>query len=173
MKDLQQNQGDDYQWSFFISDELEINPPYISAENGGTKPIINDEGVSLTEPVLVNFDKLLMSSSLHTGSSFLYDKVNDIDVEHQNINLWNYTNTPLGFWIVKEDKEKGVPDGYPDYTQIEIRHSMFFDSESYRTQLGSGINDIYQNCFLPCEGPNCEGSPSCCNGEATSGPSCN
>ncbi len=164
IKDLQQNQGDDYQWSFFISDEMLITPPMISSENGLHDPGIKEEGVSLVKPVLVNFDRLLLSSSLHTGSSFLYDKVNDTYVEHQNVNLWNYTNTPLGYWIVKNEKESGIPDGYPDYTQVEIRHSMFFDAETYRAQLGSGINDIYQNCFFPCGSDNCTPNPSCYNG---------
>jgi hypothetical protein len=106
----------------------------------------------------------MMASSLRSGSTQIF---NGRDYyTHKLINIWNYTNNPVGYWIASRNLDENPVDGEPDGTIAEIRHSMFADSTSYRAQVGSGVKDIYQNCFKPSRGPSCttgaENEPSCC-----------
>lgn len=173
--------GDNYQWSFFINNQIDLSSPEITATrqvdiNGVEQPMNQgDTGVHLVNPILINFSKLMMASSLSTGSRTI--ESGDENVTHQLINLWNFTSKPVGYWIAKTDNDSSVPlDGEPDWTQAQIKHSMFADSTGYRTQVGSGVRDIYQNCFKPSKGPACpavdEANPSCCSGAVSAGDSC-
>jgi len=159
-------EGDNYQWSFFISDKIDLSPPLIKAINPGHSA----SGVNLSEAIKVDFDELMMSSSLKTGSKDIFNGQDY--VEHELINIWNFTNQPLGYWITKVDFDSEPLDGEADWTQAEIRHSMFSDTTSYRAQVGSGVKDIYQNCFKPSSSATCVGSPSCCGEVPTGESSC-
>ncbi|MBU1778050.1 Ig-like domain-containing protein, partial [Patescibacteria group bacterium] len=159
--------GDNYKWSFFISDQIASDPPVIKAVN----PIHNSAGADLTKLIEINFNTVMMSSSLKTGSVIMNNGKEDI--EHKNINLWNFTNQSTGYWIAKKDIDDNPLDGEPDWTQAQIKHSMFADMTQYRSQVGSGVKDIYQNCFKPSSDDfGCEGNPSCCGGTATAGSEC-
>lgn len=156
--------GDNFQWSFYISDIIDSNPPTITltdAANGAA-------GINLTSPIMVNFSKLMMSSSLNTGENSVNNGAETI--KHKLVNLWNFTNKPTGYWIINENIDDSPVDGEPDWTKMSIKHSDFFDATSYRAQVGSGVKDIYQNCYRPCAGPACSGinltTPSCCSGTA-------
>jgi len=158
--------GDNYQWSFFISDQIDLSPPVIDLVN----PAHSISGVSLTDPILIEFSKVMMSSSLSTGSTVIFNGKDY--VTHQLINLWNFTNQPLGYWVTKKDIDDNPLDGEPDWTQAQLKHSSFADTTSYRAQVGSGVKDIYQNCFKPSSGPGCVGGPSCCGGVPDVNSSC-
>lgn len=169
--------GDSYQWSFYISDQIDLAAPEITGIrqidiNGVEQPINQgDTGVHLVNPILINFSKLMMASSLSTGSRII--ESGDEDITHQLINIWNFTNKPVGYWVTKVDNDSTVPlDGEPDWTQALLKHSMFVDSTGYRAQVGSGVRDIYQNCFKPSTGPGCVGAPSCCGAVPNAGSSC-
>jgi len=183
LQTLQDSQGDNYKWSFYVSDLLDLEPPTIAyirqaQEGGGLQDLdMQPSGAHLSNPILINFSKLMMAGSLRSGSSFIKDEQaslragNDVIIEHKYMNLWNYTNSPLGYWIAKTDVDTNS-DGEPDSTQAQFRHSMFGDSETFRAQIGSGVKDIHQNCYLPCSGPACTattGEPSCCAGTLTGG----
>ncbi len=159
--------GDNYQWSFYISDKIDLNPPIITSTN----PINSLTDVSLSDSIEINFSKLMMASSLRTGSTEIFN--GQTYTEHKLINFWNFANQPTGYWIAKDDIDNSLPlDGEPDYTQAEIRHSLLADSTSYRAQAGSGVRDIYQNCYKPSSSATCIGSPSCCGEVPIAGSSC-
>ena len=158
--------GDNYQWSFFISDQIDLSPPGITLAN----PAHNTSGISLTDPILINFSKVMMLSSLSTGSTVIFNGKDY--VAHQLINLWNFTNQPLGYWVTNDNIDDSPADGEPDWTKAQLKHSMFADTTSYRAQVGSGVKDIYQNCFKPSSGPGCIGGPSCCSGVPDPDSSC-
>jgi hypothetical protein len=159
--------GDNFQWSFYISDEIDLNPPVITSTN----PIHSITDVSLSDPIEINFNKLMMANSLKTGSTEIFN--GQEYTEHKLINFWNFANQPTGYWIAKDDIDNSSPlDGEPDYTQAEIRHSLLADSTSYRAQVGSGVRDIYQNCYKPSSSATCTGNPSCCGEVPTVGSSC-
>lgn len=150
--------GDSFQWSFFINDQIDLTPPVISA----VLPANNANNSSLSEPVTVDFTKLMMSSSLRTGSVTINNGQENI--VHKLINLRGLANQAVGYWVAKVDVDDNL-DGNFDHTRAEIRHSNFADSTSFRAQVGSGVKDIYQNCYSPSAGPGCTltgDDRSCC-----------
>jgi len=162
-----QNNGykDNYRWSFFVNSQIDATPPKI------TNIIPGSAGFSanLSDPIIIDFDKLIMGSSLKSGSIKL--TVGTTTIEHKLLNLKNATNVPTGYWTSSENLDASPLDGQPDMTRAKINHSMFGENIDYVAQVGSGVKDIFQNCFKPSSGPNClanQSSPSCCNGTTTS-----
>jgi len=157
--------GDSYRWSFWISDRLDLESPLILK----TEASQGDENVDLIKGVSVMFNKLMMASTLNSGSITVDN--GEKKINHKLINLWSRSKEPIGYWIEKENKDTSSPlDNEPDQTTAFISHSQFLSSTVYRAQVGSGVKDIYQNCFKPCRGPGCEANQnnvSCCNGTPT------
>jgi len=57
-------------------------------------------------------------------------------------------------------------DGFKEKTQMALHHTLFTENQSYKVDIGSGLKDIYQNCYLPGSGPNCQAdanNPYCCD----------
>ncbi len=164
--------GDDLVWSFWINNTIDATPPRITDTIPTPSPPGNIN-VPLDQLIEIQFDKYMMSSSLKTGRSISWR--NDDSVTHYHINLRNFANRSTGYWITKEDFDS-EPDGFVDYTTVYINHSDMAEAVSYRAQVGSGVNDINQNCFKPSDGPACVGiddaNPSCCSGTVSSDPTC-
>jgi hypothetical protein len=167
LNDPEEEDRDNFRWSFFINDEIKIEPPVIES----TAPSDDGSLEDLSEHLSIDFDSLMMSDSLSTGSTLLPS--GEEEIEHKLINIWNYTDSAIGYWVTKNNIDSQEPlDGWPDATRAQLRHSMLEESVTYRTQAGSGVLDIYQNCFKPSSGPACsddpvsETDPSCCAGEA-------
>lgn len=163
--------GDNYQWSFYISGIIDLGAPIILS----TGPTNDEDDTNLSNPVTATFDELMLSSSLKTGSTKIYN--GQEYYEHKLINIWNFTGGALGYWISKTNLDVNPIDGEPDRTEVQIIHSQFKEATSYRTQIGSGVKDIYQNCFKPSEGPACAGAindanPTCCSGTASTEETC-
>jgi hypothetical protein len=161
--------GDDFTWSFFISDVIDLTPPTISV----VIPPSNGNAANLNTPLEIDFSELMLSSSLDTGERIIVNS-RDKQVIHKLINLKSYSTEPVGYWITKsdvDDKDGGAPpepvsDGEADWTKGFINHSSFTGAAKYRAQAGSGVKDIYQNCYLPCRSDSCAASkesPSCCS----------
>ncbi|MFH1427282.1 MAG: Ig-like domain-containing protein [Patescibacteria group bacterium] len=159
-----QNFGDNFKWSFSTNDQIDISPPTITSTDAGN----NQTGVNLVNPIIVKFSELMMHSSLRTGTTII-DNGKD-KVTHQAINLWSKVidKPSPGFWINSEN----ITEVKPEYTKAEIRHAMFGDNTPYRAQVGSGVKDAYQNCFMPSSGAGCTGDPSCCGGTPTTESEC-
>ena len=159
---LQMAQGDDYDWSFFINSTIRSGAPLILTIN----PTHSKKDVSLTDPEKIKFNSLMMNSTLRTGQTAVFDGIKTL--VHKRLNLRSLSNRATGYWTACENiDDPAAPDGEPDWTETEIRHSVFPEFVSYRVQTGSGVKDIYQNCFKPSEGPLCtdettDASPSCC-----------
>lgn len=159
------NKRDGFEFSFWISNEINSVPPSISY----TSPKLKEANIKVASPVIIDFNDLMMDSTLRTGSLTMDNGLTS--TEHKLINLRNAANKPLGYWLESENKETGTPDGEPDYTSLTISHSDFFESVTYISQIGSGVKNIYQNCFKPSIGPSCinltDDNPSCCFGVGT------
>lgn len=151
--------GDNYEWSFWISDRLDLTTPQITSSTISN----NQSGVGISTAIEVLFSKLMLASSLSSGSITVNNGIGTIN--HHLINLWSMASDPIGYWINKDDKDLGPIDGRPDHTAAIINHGIFNDTTAYRTQVGSGVKDIYQNCYKPSAGPTCSpdsANPSCC-----------
>lgn len=155
-------EGDSFKWSFFISDKIDLDPPLINSTNAAN----NATGINLSSSVSVNFNKVMMSGSLATGEAIINNGKEDIT--HKLVNLWSFSSQPIGYWISNKGVDDSPADGEADWTEAFINHTDFADATKYRAQVGSGVKDIYQNCFKPCDGPACTGendsNPSCCSG---------
>ncbi|HZJ41555.1 MAG TPA: pilin [Patescibacteria group bacterium] len=160
------NNKDSYRFSFFVNNQKEISSPQITAvtPSGGQADILN-----LTNPVEITFNTLMMSSTLRSGSLLMASGLESEN--HKLINLMSSSVTPLGYWVNSNDVDSNPVDGISDITISEIKHSPFLEAISYSAQVGSGVKDVYQNCFKPSAGPGCQAdweNPSCCFGIATS-----
>ncbi|MFP4514961.1 MAG: pilin [Parcubacteria group bacterium] len=160
---------DNYMWSFYINDNIEISSPEITS----ISPILSEQGVDLNDPVLIDFNKLMSNSSLKSGS-IVIEQGNE-EYEHQLINLRGASSYGLGYWIMTENIDSPPLDGEPDITSAIIGHSLFNDALTHIADVGSGVKDIYQNCYKPSSGPDCVASdlyPSCCSGTAVNQENC-
>lgn len=159
------NLKDNYVWSFYISDQIMLTAPQIASIN----PVINATSIDIKKPIQIKFNTLMMNSSLRTGSVIINNGKQDFD--HHLLNIFSAVPTPLGYWVTADNRDDNPLDGVPDTTFAFLNHTELIPSAAYKTQVGSGVKDIYQNCFKPSIGPNCsadEANPSCCNGTVTS-----
>ncbi len=160
--------GDNFVWTFYTNHDINNTPPSISVTVPANHPASERP---LDQEITIQFDKPMLSSSLKTGRTTI---TRDGDrVTHQNINLWNMANRPTGYWISKEDIYDG--SGFVISTNATINHAQLAETVTYRVQAGSGVRDIYQNCFRPSDGPACSLSPSdisCCSGTASTAETC-
>lgn len=166
--------GDGVLWWFYINNQIILNPPQIL---GIYPTLANTDPVSSDQQLTLSFNTLMMASTIRSGSETktVYLSNTPETITHKFLNLWSQTPQPLGFWAEANSKDaavNGLPlDGYPDLTDVYIKHSNFAQSVTYNAQAGSGLKDIYQNCYKPSSGPTCsatDDSPSCCFGAATS-----
>lgn len=162
---LNANKRDNYSWHFYVNDQINLTPPQIES----VSPSQGNMGVNLAEPIKITWNTLMMNSSLVSGSTFINN--GSSTVEHKLINLKSATASALGYWVENDNIDTEPLDGEPDKTISWIKHTPFAESMSYRSQVGSGVKDIYQNCYKPSAGLACpvtDTSPSCCFGKATS-----
>jgi hypothetical protein len=160
---------DNYMWSFYINDNIEIAAPEIT----NISPELSEQGIDLNDPVVIEFNKLMSSSSLKSGSIIVQQ--GNKEYEHQLINLRGASPYGLGYWVRTESVDIAPLDGEPDVSSAIIEHSLFNDALTHVSDVGSGVKDIYQNCYKPSSGPNCVASdlfPSCCSGNAVSEENC-
>lgn len=163
--------GDDYAWSFGTTDDINLEGPTIESIN----PNILEEGVSLDQDITITFTELMRTSTL-TNDHIAMD--NTSTLTGQSHELW-YTVTSesldsAGTSVVLDTQT-------PAKTQSTVLHGVFVEStdlESYLYSVvaGEGVQNQYQNCYSPAEGPDSSGnacdvddtSPSCCNGASSS-----
>ncbi|MCF7820036.1 MAG: hypothetical protein K9M44_01000 [Candidatus Pacebacteria bacterium] len=164
------SKGDSFTWSFYISDYIALEPPIINL----IEPDVNGDNVNLASPVKIEFDSLMMKSTLKTGSTIIQSG-ND-SFTHRRVNLWGSAPYPLGYWINAEDIDTDTPLDGVDQTHVYINHSLFADSMAHTAEAGSGVKNIYQNCYKPSASLGCEatsGLPTCCNNVPTNSATCN
>ncbi|MFZ4648592.1 MAG: pilin [Patescibacteria group bacterium] len=156
--------ADNFQWSFFISNKMITTAPTIT---GLLSPNYDSSMVSAVNPVSFSFGRLMLNSSLLTGSKSV-DNGKSI-VVHKLLNLRSFSN-PVGYWISSSNLSY-LGNGILDRTTIKINHSIFPVASDFSAQVGSGVRDIYQNCYKPSKGPGCLANvdnPSCCSRIPTS-----
>lgn len=76
------------------------------------------------------------------------------------VTLIDLSTRKVGWWITKDGLDTlPPPDGYPDQDRANINHTTFPIVTNYGAEFGSGIQDVYQNCYIPSEGPGFETDP--------------
>lgn len=156
--------GDSFRFSFYVNDQKNLSAPIITS----ILPSNNQANLSPQEPIEIAFNSVMMASTLRTGSQKFFDGTQTR--EHKYINLRSAKPSPIGFWIESRDEDSSPLDGVDDITIARIKHSSLAKAITYFSSVGSGVKNIYQNCFKPSSGPGCVASfdnPSCCFGVAT------
>lgn len=158
MQALQGTEGDDYEWSFYTSDEVRQSAPYITLRTPNQGSVGVDKSTQLT----AKFDYLMMSSSLKSDSVDIIDKDGNVSTHNcvrLNPKMVNVSADKkeasaafVSYWVEKKDADN-EPDGYPDNTEVIIKHGDFDLESSYEGDIGSGVKDIFQNCYNPSKGP--------------------
>ncbi len=181
----QGNRGDDYAWSFWTSNAVDLTSPVIKEAKGGRVNTPNEKllvdttapdgqvlGIDTAKPLTFLFNKLMMSSTIKPGRNYGEEDVYpDTKIQREYFVFANFSGRPLGYWCAKENLDN-IPDGYPDETVAIINHTEFKDNSSYGKVVGSGARDIYQNCYNPgadkglgdSECNNVKVGQSCCKG---------
>ncbi len=157
------NNGDNFSWSFFISDQMVTDAPQILSID----PSYNSKDTNANLPITIQFNRLMLNSSLVTGSTVVSN--GNSTVTHKCLNIRSFGN-PAGYWVSSNNICSDLTSGVLDRTTVKINHSVFSAASSFSAQAGSGLRDIYQNCFKPSGGAGCQadsGSSSCCSGSPT------
>ena len=170
------NQGDNFTWSFFTSDKIDITSPILEKVIGNESlPLVSAgkqvSGLKPESAIKYFFNKILMSSSLKPGRNYPDDFYLD-GRAREYFAFVNYTTRPLGYWVSKDDVTGA--DGFPEKTTAIVSHTKLSNDQaaglSYGLVAGSGIKDIYQNCYNPAADKGDNGSQ--CGGTMGAGTSC-
>jgi len=131
------NPGGDYTWTFGTINEIDLTPPNI-------EHMQDPNDVSLTDPIEIQFDKPLLSSSVNS---------NNIDITGPS--------GAINFWMSLRSGDGSNPD--LNARTISIDHGKFEPSSIYTPRLTSGIKDLSQNCWYTCDCNSTDGSCVCNN----------
>ncbi|MFH1225887.1 MAG: Ig-like domain-containing protein, partial [bacterium] len=142
-----QGQGvDDFFWTFFTNDKIDLAPPKIDTVD----PAPDASGIGKDKIIDILFSKLMMKSTLKPGCKYQ-------DQDGKDICYISLLDDKVGYWINAYD-ETGK-------THAQIDHTDFLVGTDYSVEVTSEVKDIFQNCYQPCCGPT--------GGEATPLPSAN
>lgn len=183
--------GDDYNWSFSTTDDINLDAPEIST----IAPNILEEEVDLDTDVVITFDSVMMSNTL-TSSYMSLDpnpthemwyRVNKVDLDSEGAEVTSDAQTAVstqatishGVFLASTEGEV-TTDACVDDDDCSSGYSCNSDSLCeqddttylYIAEVTSAVKNEYQNCYLPAEGPDEAGDacgtsssqPYCCNG---------
>ncbi len=136
------NQGDDSKWSFYTDDRIELTPPEIESYF----PVSGSLAINPLIDYEIVFDKLMMSSTLKSDSGY-NDGKNYITL------IQPAEEIPMAYWLSSQSDFLTKPEGQ---TRAIISHEILAPNSNYGFEVGSGVQDIFQNCYQPCAGPACE-----------------
>lgn len=164
--------GDDYAWSFTTTDDINLEGAVIES----ISPDILGTNQSLDQEVLITFDDMMRVSTLTSENIIMENYEQSAGGVHEMWFLPRVTSLDSTGAEVTDDETQD-----PIKTQVSIDHGVFLESEGgltylYGVMVNEGVQNQYQNCYSPAEGPDendaaCgvdENSPSCCNGDAQS-----
>lgn len=158
--------GDNYLWSFWVNSKVDLTPPKILE----IVPGISKTTANLIDPITIKFSKLMLNSTLKPDSGYA-DGQDHLSLIDRSVN-------PVGYWISSQNIDVDTPpDNVPDKTQAFIKHTSFTASANYRAEVGEGVRDLYQNCFMPAKDESgcaeaTSTNRSCCNGVLTDADEC-
>lgn len=157
--------GDDFRWEFYLSSEIDTQAPLITSLSPGA----NVEIRNLNQPIAIVFDRLMRSSSLKPGWNY-GNTAKSKSERYMVLDTVTLNQTPVGYWIDKINADIDS-DGWADRTEAEINHSRFSRQVLYSPLVGSGVQSITQNCFIPAGGPKNAAESGNCSyvGDSTSG----
>gem|GEM_PF-1192943 len=135
--------GDNARWSFWTSDDILLGAPTIETTTPVTTRGTATAGVPLAlNPMALLFDRAMSATSISS-------KTGSIDLSGTDTvtgGVW------LTWWSVASnnvDEDTAHPLGS---TQVLVAHGGLWEKTDYISAAGSGVRDIYQNCYYPSAG---------------------
>ncbi len=135
-------EGDNAIWEFSTTDKIDLIPPQISV----TTPLANTKDVDPDDTYMIDFDKVMMSSTLKPNGQY-DDGKNYITLIQSEVPA----GFEAGYWLEKE--EFTVASRLR--TRALMKTSGLGENLNYGMKISSDVLDIKQNCYLPCSGPGC------------------
>ena len=74
-------------------------------------------------------------------------------INKKYVSLIDQSTVRAGWWVTHVNLDLLPQDGYGDITKAQLQHTKLSPVSNYGGENGSGIKDVYQNCFLPSPGP--------------------
>lgn len=164
---------DDYAWGFSTTNNVNLTAPTIES----ITPNIKEENVALDKSLQITFDSILLSTSANGSNIPLANKEIVNGTSHE---MWyDFRSVSLD----KDNAEVITASQTPVKSLLTINHGTFLASDQaadsknplsymYSITANEGVENEYQNCFVPGEGPDANGIscgatsalPYCCNG---------
>ncbi len=141
--------GDNFKWSFIMSDEVDLQSPLVKNIFPSGDAQVSDRSLL----VKAGFDRLMRSSTLKPGFNYGQENTREGTERYLILDTVAKNALPVGYWVGKEDKDINN-DGLAEETGSITYHSAFAENGvEYAPFIGSGVQSITQNCFLPSFGP--------------------
>ena len=144
--------GDNAIWNFKTTSEIRLVPPQITEYAPGA----DDIGVNPlnTNPITIDFDSILMSSTVKPDSNYGDNQDYIGLIFPDNLEELGFPGGGWAYWL----ESKNLPEitEPKSSTQAIINHATLGENIDIKVKVGSGVKDIYQNCYNPCSGPDCE-----------------
>lgn len=153
--------GDDFLWSFFVSNQVDLTPPSIrKVEPTGNQNFGYNNNERFNTPVKATFNGLMSYNTIKPGYGYGTSTTDyNWHIRHLLLKTLTASANPVGYWTGGKDIDFDN-DGLADYTIANLYHNPYDQSVSYGPLAGSGLQSITQNCFLPGNGPQNAGDAS-------------
>ncbi|MFH1712133.1 MAG: MMCAP2_0565 family pilin-like conjugal transfer protein [Patescibacteria group bacterium] len=160
--------GDEYIRNFKTTSDVILDGPVITSI---TPDLSNVNDVALDQPIIITFNDIILMNTINSDVITLMSRIAEapgVTPAHE-----------LPFWFVSRNLS-AVVDGPPTFTETTVRHGIFLESSAtenyeYRVGIQEELQNQYQNCFDPSEGPSIGGTcgtndtqPWCCQGSPQS-----
>ncbi len=139
------NFGDNLTWSFYLSSQIDKDAPLIEKVN----PAGDAQVEKADQAIEITFDRLMRSATLKSGWGY---GATQKDKDERYVALQALAGSPIGYWVSKINVDINN-DNWAEKTIAKIEHNQFSDATQYGPLVGSGVESITQNCFLPSAGP--------------------
>lgn len=152
--------GDDARYKFWLSDKIDREAPLIKQ----IFPTAENPVFDFSTPVSTTFDRLLRATTLKPGWNYGFTKQEKSKryLVLSTLITKNQIYNPVGYWIDVINQDLNL-DGVAEATQALIGHNLFSANIKYGPLIGSGIQSITQNCFVPSVGPKDAAATPVCN----------
>lgn len=165
--------NDDYGWTFQTTDRPNLESPVIRSTTPRAGDSAASSNLSVDAKVEATFDSPLRSSTVNSNEILMR---NNEPVRMADTFWWATSYQPL----TAGGSVAGVGDTATQ-GKVSVEHRLFVSATGtgsaaivpiYQPVMGSGIQNIYQNCYVPAGSVSCVASaqnPNCCDGRPQAG----
>ncbi len=165
--------NDDYGWTFQTTDRPNLEAPVIQSTNPRAGDAANSSNLSVDARIDATFNSPLRASSVNSDEVVM--QTNE-PARMADTFWWTASYEPL----TAGGSVAGVGDTATQ-GKVSIDHRLFISATGtgstaivpvYQPVLNSGIQNIYQNCYVPAASVSCAANttnPNCCDGRPQAG----